>query len=458
MTGLDTARRVLDLALDRPPTLGHGRLVCVDGPAGSGKSTLAAALAHLAPARGRGPHGRPLRRVGRPAGRRRPARRAAAPARRGPAGLLPPVGLARRRLRRDRRGGAVRPAGARGRRAPAAGRWPTWRPCWCGSTPRTTCGCGAGSSATVRRSRRTGRPGPRPRRPTSPPRARASARTSGSTAPPPLPCRRPAGQHRITHGPVRRRGHRDRRHPALPDPRRPAAGRRVRRGRAARRGAAGSCSRRGPTGCATAAGRSAAATTSWRSASRSGPTRSTGWSAGARGGPAPGARRRSRCTTGWPRRSGYPWLLDLAVTYALGDDGLTVTAGGDQPVGNPAPYAAGAHPYFRVGRRPRRPVVAAAARPHPRAARRPDDPGGPRAGRGHGVRPHRRAGARATWRSTTPSPTSTATSTGGRPPSCATRRPAPGSRCGSTSTTGGCRCSPPTTPASGRVTRSRSSR
>jgi uridine kinase len=36
--------RVLDLTFDRPPTLGTGRLVCVDGPAGSGKTTLATAL------------------------------------------------------------------------------------------------------------------------------------------------------------------------------------------------------------------------------------------------------------------------------------------------------------------------------------------------------------------------------------------------------------------------------
>ncbi len=44
----DVARRVHDLALRRSPSLGHGRLVCVDGPAGSGKTTLAAALAALA--------------------------------------------------------------------------------------------------------------------------------------------------------------------------------------------------------------------------------------------------------------------------------------------------------------------------------------------------------------------------------------------------------------------------
>jgi uridine kinase len=40
------ARRVLDVAAHRSPTLGTGRLVCLDGPAGSGKTTLAAALAH----------------------------------------------------------------------------------------------------------------------------------------------------------------------------------------------------------------------------------------------------------------------------------------------------------------------------------------------------------------------------------------------------------------------------
>lgn len=33
----------------RPPTLGRGRLLCIDGPAGSGKTTLAAAVAALAP-------------------------------------------------------------------------------------------------------------------------------------------------------------------------------------------------------------------------------------------------------------------------------------------------------------------------------------------------------------------------------------------------------------------------
>jgi len=41
----EVARLVLDLAATRAPTLGTGRLVCVDGPAGSGKTTLGTALA-----------------------------------------------------------------------------------------------------------------------------------------------------------------------------------------------------------------------------------------------------------------------------------------------------------------------------------------------------------------------------------------------------------------------------
>ncbi|TNM43383.1 4-amino-4-deoxy-L-arabinose transferase [Nocardioides albidus] len=43
------AAQVLAAARSRPPTLGTGRLVCVDGLAGSGKTTLARAIAALAP-------------------------------------------------------------------------------------------------------------------------------------------------------------------------------------------------------------------------------------------------------------------------------------------------------------------------------------------------------------------------------------------------------------------------
>jgi uridine kinase len=42
--------RVLELAVARPPTLGSGRLICVDGPAGAGKTVLAAAIARRHPA------------------------------------------------------------------------------------------------------------------------------------------------------------------------------------------------------------------------------------------------------------------------------------------------------------------------------------------------------------------------------------------------------------------------
>lgn len=47
----EDAQRVLAMADAQPPTLGAGRLVCVDGPAGSGKTTLAAALERLRPCR-----------------------------------------------------------------------------------------------------------------------------------------------------------------------------------------------------------------------------------------------------------------------------------------------------------------------------------------------------------------------------------------------------------------------
>lgn len=44
----DVADLVVRTALARRPTLGHGRLVCVDGPAGSGKSTLGRAVRGVA--------------------------------------------------------------------------------------------------------------------------------------------------------------------------------------------------------------------------------------------------------------------------------------------------------------------------------------------------------------------------------------------------------------------------
>ena len=43
------ASEVATRVLGAPPTLGAGRLVCVDGPAGSGKTTLATAVADVVP-------------------------------------------------------------------------------------------------------------------------------------------------------------------------------------------------------------------------------------------------------------------------------------------------------------------------------------------------------------------------------------------------------------------------
>ena len=47
--GLVTAEAVVTLAESRSPTLGAGRLVCVDGPSGSGKTTLAEEIVALRP-------------------------------------------------------------------------------------------------------------------------------------------------------------------------------------------------------------------------------------------------------------------------------------------------------------------------------------------------------------------------------------------------------------------------
>ena len=48
-------------------------------------------------------------------------------------------------------------------------------------------------------------------------------------------------------------------------------------------------------------------------------------------------------------QSGYPWTLDLHVTYDLSADGLTVTQTATNMAPQEAPYACGAHPYLSVG-------------------------------------------------------------------------------------------------------------
>jgi len=47
----------------------------------------------------------------------------------------------------------------------------------------------------------------------------------------------------------------------------------------------------------------------------------------------------------------YPFCLDLAVRYALTDEGLVVENAATNAGGGPAPYAQGAHPYLTVGGR-----------------------------------------------------------------------------------------------------------
>ena len=49
---------------------------------------------------------------------------------------------------------------------------------------------------------------------------------------------------------------------------------------------------------------------------------------------------------------GYPWSLDLHVSYDLSADGLTVTQTATNLSDSPAPYACGAHPYLTVGEGP----------------------------------------------------------------------------------------------------------
>ena len=157
-----------------PPTLGAGRLVCIDGPAGSGKTTLAAAVADARRAGARVVHMDDLYEgwSGLPA-RRRPARRRCCARWPRAAGCYRRYDWLARRVRRDRRRGARAAARARGRRQRCR---PVRRPasrCWSGSRRRPTCGCARASSATATRSGRTGSTG-RPRG--RPVRARAHER------------------------------------------------------------------------------------------------------------------------------------------------------------------------------------------------------------------------------------------------------------------------------------------
>ncbi len=62
-------------------------------------------------------------------------------------------------------------------------------------------------------------------------------------------------------------------------------------------------------------------------------------------------RTASTVRLGWRlvAQTGYPWVLDVEVTYALGDDGLVVTQAATNRSATTAPYASGAHPYLSAG-------------------------------------------------------------------------------------------------------------
>ena len=315
---------LLELARSRPPTLGAGRLVCVDGPAGSGKTTLAAAVAALAPRRTLvhiddlydGWDGLP--------GVGRPARHAAAAAGPGRAGQLPPLRLARRPLRRDRRRRPGAPAGARGRRAPArprtrdlatvarvgerAGRAAAarglardgaalaahWRRGWSTRPPLRPLAGGRARRPRGRRERR---------RPAAPPRSLGWR-----------PCSLPAATSSRSRRRLPRRGDRERRR---------AAAARARRAAAASTGSARTRCRPGGRGqllmpwpnrirdgAYAFGGRDLQLplTEPKRHNASHGLVRWAAWSAG-------GAHRRRRCR--WCYRlmaqTGYPWTLDLHV-------------------------------------------------------------------------------------------------------------------------------------------------
>lgn len=51
-------------------------------------------------------------------------------------------------------------------------------------------------------------------------------------------------------------------------------------------------------------------------------------------------------------QTGYPWTLDLRVTYRVSTDGLEVTQSATNLAATAAPYASGAHPYLLAGHGP----------------------------------------------------------------------------------------------------------
>lgn len=55
-----------------------------------------------------------------------------------------------------------------------------------------------------------------------------------------------------------------------------------------------------------------------------------------------------RLSCSLPPHPGYPWRLDLTVTWSLGPDGLRATHTATNRSASPAPYGLGAHPYLKL--------------------------------------------------------------------------------------------------------------
>ena len=123
-------------------------------------------------------------------------------------------------------------------------------------------------------------------------------------------------------------------------------------------------------------------------------------------------------------QTGYPWVLDLQVTYALDDDGLhRHPVGARTAAPTPAPHASGAHPYLSAGPGPVDSWLLTCPGATRRAQRRRAAAArGPRGRRRHAVRLPHRAPDRRRRASTTPSPTWPATPTAGPPHAWSTPR------------------------------------
>ena len=113
---------------------------------------------------------------------------------------------------------------------------------------------------------------------------------------------------------------------------------------------AGRFSHLGPTGSPTAGTGTAASNAKPRSTSRTSARRDP--RAGALAGlvSSPGrTRARSRCRVRSDRSRPYEWQLDLEVTYALDDAGLTATMQAVNTDTRRAPLGVGFHPYLTLG-------------------------------------------------------------------------------------------------------------